>query len=39
VNDVGGSLCEADEPGVVELLAEHTLILYIQTTTARKKTR
>jgi hypothetical protein len=33
VNDVGGSLCELDEPGVIELLAEHTLILYIQTTT------
>jgi hypothetical protein len=33
VNDVGGSLCELDEPGVIELLAEHTLILYIKTTT------
>jgi hypothetical protein len=32
VNDVGGSLCELDEPGVVELLAEHSLILYIQAT-------
>lgn len=32
VNDVGGSLCELDEPGIVELLAEHTLILYIKTT-------
>lgn len=32
VNDVGGSLCELDEPGVIELLAAHTLILYIQTT-------
>ena len=32
VNDVGGSLCELDEPGVIELLAEHTLILYIQVT-------
>ncbi len=32
VNDVGGSLCELEEPGVVELLAEHTLILYIQVT-------
>jgi len=32
VNDVGGSLCELDEPGIVELLAEHTLILYIQVT-------
>jgi hypothetical protein len=32
VNDVGGSLCELDEPPVIELLAEHTLILYIQVT-------
>lgn len=32
VNDVGGSLCELDEPGIIELLAEHTMILYIQTT-------
>ncbi len=32
VNDVGGSLCELDEPGVVETLAENTLILYIQVT-------
>jgi hypothetical protein len=30
VNDVGGSLCELDEPAVIELLAEHSLILYIQ---------
>jgi hypothetical protein len=30
VNDVGGSLCELDDPGVIELLAEHSLILYIQ---------
>ncbi len=32
VNDVGGSLCELDEPGVIEGLAKHTLILYIQVT-------
>ncbi len=32
VNDVGGSLCELDEPGIIELLARHTLILYIQVT-------
>jgi len=30
VNDVGGSLCELDEPAVIELLAHHSLILYIQ---------
>jgi len=32
VNDVGGSLCELDAPGVIELLEEHTLILYIKVT-------
>ena len=32
VNDVGGSLCELDEPGVIDELARHTLILYIQVT-------
>lgn len=37
VNDVGGSLCELDEPGVIELLAEHTLILYIQVTDAEEE--
>jgi hypothetical protein len=30
VNDVGGSLCELDEPAVIELLAHHSLILYIR---------
>jgi hypothetical protein len=30
VNDVGGSLCELDEPRVMDLLAKHTLILYIR---------
>jgi len=32
VNDVGGSLCELDEPGVIETLTQHTLMLYIQVT-------
>ena len=32
VNDVGGSLCELDEPGVIETLVRHTLILYIKVT-------
>lgn len=32
VNDVGGSLCELSDPGVIDLLVEHTLLLYIQTT-------
>ncbi len=30
VNDAGGSLCELDEPEVLDILSEHTLILYIQ---------
>ena len=29
VNDAGGSLCELDEPAVIRVLAEHTLILHI----------
>lgn len=32
VNDAGGSLCELDEPAVLETLAQHTLIIYIQAT-------
>jgi len=34
INDAGGSLCELDDPEVIECLAEHTLILYIRATTA-----
>ncbi|MCG7893666.1 MAG: ATPase [Candidatus Thiodiazotropha sp. 'RUGA'] len=30
INDVGGSLCELDEPGLLEFLDEHSLILYIR---------
>jgi hypothetical protein len=33
INDVGGSLCELEDDSVIDLLAEHTLILYIQVTT------
>ena len=32
VNDVGGSVCELDDPSVIDLLVKHTLILYIQVT-------
>lgn len=32
VNDVGGSLCELEEPSVIDLLVKHTLMLYIQVT-------
>ncbi len=37
VNDVGGSVCELDEPSVIELLARHTLILYIRVTTPEEE--
>jgi hypothetical protein len=32
VNDVGGSLCELNEPTVIDLLVKHSLILYIRVT-------
>jgi hypothetical protein len=32
VNDVGGSLCELEDDGVIDLLVKHTLMLYIQVT-------
>ena len=37
VNDAGGSVCELDEPGVLEELAENTLSLYIQATEENEK--
>ncbi|MCX8018407.1 MAG: hypothetical protein N2690_10980, partial [Rhodocyclaceae bacterium] len=37
VNDVGGSLCELEDPAVIDLLVEHTLILYIQVTTPEEE--
>lgn len=37
VNDVGGSLCELEDPAVIELLVANTLILYIQATTAEEE--
>lgn len=30
INDAGGSLCELDDDKTMQILAEHTLILYIQ---------
>jgi len=30
LNDAGGSICELDDPRVMQTLAEHTLILYIE---------
>lgn len=32
INDVGGSVCELDEPEVLEILSQNTLILYIRAT-------
>jgi hypothetical protein len=37
VNDVGGSLCELDEPGVMDILVDNTLILYIQVTNSEQE--
>ena len=30
VNDAGGSVCELDDPGTIELLAAHTMIVYVR---------
>jgi hypothetical protein len=30
INDAGGSVCELDSPDVLEILAQHTLIIYIK---------
>lgn len=32
INDAGGSVCELDDPSVMECLAQNSLILYIQAT-------
>jgi hypothetical protein len=34
VNDVGGSVCELDDPDTLQLLADHTLMLYIKASEA-----
>ena len=39
VNDVGGSLCELDEPGVMDILIDNTMILYIQVTNQEQESR
>jgi hypothetical protein len=31
INDAGGSVCELDDPETLQILAEHTLIIYIRT--------
>ena len=37
VNDAGGSLCEFKDDSVIEMLAQHTIILYIQANDADEK--
>ena len=37
VNDVGGSLCELEDPSVIDLLVKHSLILYIRVTEAAEE--
>ena len=37
VNDAGGSLCELDDPEVLRVLSEHTLIIYIKATSANEQ--
>ena len=37
INDAGGSVCELDNPQLMELLAEHTLMLYVQVTEKDEK--
>lgn len=37
VNDAGGSLCEFEDDSVIQMLAEHTVILYIQANDADEK--
>ena len=38
INDAGGSVCELDDEETLEILAEHTLILYIKATEKNEKT-
>ncbi|MDH5396439.1 MAG: ATPase [Gammaproteobacteria bacterium] len=37
INDAGGSVCELDDEKTLEILAEHTLILYIKATEKNEK--
>lgn len=37
INDAGGSVCELDDEETLEILAEHTLILYIKATEKNEK--
>lgn len=37
INDAGGSLCELDDDDTIDLLAEHTLFIYIKATKDNEK--
>jgi len=37
INDAGGSVCELDDPSVLKVLADNTLILYIKATNEDEK--
>ncbi len=37
INDAGGSLCEIEDPEVMQILAEHTLIVYIRASNADER--
>lgn len=37
INDAGGSLCELDDDETIELLAEHTMFIYIKATKENEK--
>lgn len=37
INDAGGSVCELDDEATLEILAEHTLILYIKASEKNEK--
>ena len=38
LNDAGGSVCELDDPETLEILAEHTLLVYIRATPEQERT-
>ena len=38
INDAGGSVCELDDPETIEVLARHTLIVYIKTSPELEQT-
>ncbi len=39
INDVGGSLCELDNPEVMQILAENSLLLYIKVTSQEEENK